>query len=121
MKQQKNKQFGLRMLGWLMVAGLVILSLVKVPAHNVQLPNSDKWLHLISYFVLTYWFFHSYSNHNRQIVIGFSLLGIVLECLQAMTPHRYFEWLDMLMNITGVVLAYINYHWLKIRFKTLQT
>ncbi len=114
-----HKQKWLRLIGWLMVLALIILSLVKPPPTNTNIPNSDKWLHLISYFTLSYWFFHTYDNHKTPVTAGFLFLGVTLEWLQSLTPHRYFEWLDMLMNVAGVLLGLLVFQLLKLRIKAL--
>ena len=95
----------IRSLAWLLLLGLVLLSLVPLPAPPTDLPNSDKWLHLISYLLLTYVFLHAYPMQPSRVVTGLMGLGMALESAQALTPHRYFEGLDLLMNVTGVLLA----------------
>lgn len=101
----KNRFLLIRSLAWLLLLGLVVLSLVPIPVPPTDLPNSDKWLHLLSYLVLTYVFLHAYSLRPGLVVIGLLGLGMALESAQTLTPHRYFEGLDLLMNVTGVVLA----------------
>ncbi len=106
-----------RFFGWLMVAAVVMLSLLRLPDTAIQVQGSDKLLHLLTYMALCYWFFHVYPNKTRHIMIGFMLLGTVLELLQSLTPHRYVEWLDWVMNLTGVVLSWVTYNLLKIQIK----
>ncbi len=109
----------MRLLGWMMVLAVIVLSLTKLPSTTQTVPNSDKFLHLTTYFLLSYWFFHTYFNHKVAAVIGFILLGLLLEISQHLTPYRFFEWLDMLMNSAGVFLAYIFFWVAKIRIKLL--
>ena len=110
-----NKLRLTRSLGWLMVAAVVMLSLVRLPETNIQVQGGDKLLHLCTYWVLSYWFFHVYPNKTWHIIIGFVLLGTVLEFLQSLTPYRYLEWLDWVMNVTGVLLGWVTFHLLKIQ------
>lgn len=112
---QTHKIFWLRLLGWIMVAMLIVMSLISLPNTDIPIPNSDKWLHLITYFAVSYWFFHVYVKKTMYTVIGFTLLGVALELLQSLTPFRFFEWLDMVMNITGVLLAWVIFGLLKFR------
>ncbi|MCX7553293.1 VanZ family protein [Marinicella sp. S1101] len=114
-----SKKNWIKLIAWLMTVALVVLSLIKLPQPQTQIPHSDKWLHLSSYCFLAYWFYHAYHAFKYRITAGLIALGIGLEWLQALTPHRYFEWLDMLMNVTGVLLAWLLYHGLKLRLKTL--
>ncbi len=109
----------LRAIGWLMVVGVIVLSLIQLPATPEAIPGSDKLLHLVSYFLLSFWFFHTYFKHKITIISGFMLLGFCLEILQSLTPYRFLEWLDMLMNATGVLLACVVFWQLKIRVKWL--
>jgi VanZ family protein len=109
----------LRLIGWLMVLAVIVMSLIQLPATELPVANSDKWLHLLTYGWLSYWFFHTYTKQKVFIVIGFVLLGLGLETLQQFTPYRHFEWLDMLMNSTGVLVAFAVFWGLKIRIKWL--
>ena len=111
----------LRSIGWLMVLGVMVLSLIQLPTTPAAIPGSDKLLHLVSYFLLCYWFLHTYFKYKLTVIIGFVLLGLLLEILQSLTPYRFLEWLDMLMNATGVFMAYVVFWQLKIRVKSLLT
>ena len=72
----KNRFLVIRSLAWLLLLGLVVLSLVPIPAPPTDLPNSDKWLHLLSYLVLTYAFLHAYPLRPGRVLIGFLGLGL---------------------------------------------
>ncbi len=109
----------LRLIGWLLVLGLIVLSLIQLPPTPQVIPNSDKLLHLSTYFGLSYWFLHTYHKYPLQVIIGFILLGLGLEILQFTTPFRFFEWLDLLMNTTGVLLAFVVFAGFKIKIKWL--
>lgn len=109
----------LRLLGWLMVVAVIVMSLIQLPATALPAANSDKWLHLITYGWLSYWFFHTYTQQKLTVVVGFVLLGLGLETVQILSPYRFFEWLDMLMNTCGVMLAYVIFWTLRWRIKWL--
>ncbi len=113
-----NKSW-LRLIGWMMVASVIILSLVQIPSPPQSIPGNDKVLHLVTYFVLSYWFLHTYSHHKLMVISGMVFLGLLLEFLQYFTPHRFVEVLDMLMNTVGVLLAYISFGVMKIKIKCL--
>lgn len=98
-----NKYFGL-MIGWLMVVTVWLLSLMplSVPMDSVQ--GGDKLGHLLAYFSMTFWFLH--LAYNRWLVVSlFIIMGLVIEILQSLTGYRYFEWMDLLANTVGVLIA----------------
>ena len=66
-----------------------------------------KFGHLLAYGWLTIWFAQIYRTTGRQILFGaaFCALGVALEYLQGMTDYRGFEYSDMLINSTGVVIG----------------
>ncbi len=95
------------LLGWAMVAGVIILSLVPVPDMGVDLP-SDKLLHLLAYGCMMGWFVQLFHGSERiYYALGFILLGFAMELLQGVTSYRMFEWWDAVANGSGVVLAYL--------------
>jgi len=113
-----DKSTVIRATAWGMVLLVINLSLLRLPATTTQIPDGDKLIHLITYMLLCYWFLHAYWQKPYWILWGLILLGTTLECLQSFTSYRQFEWLDLLMNITGVVVAHLlfNYIHLKINF-----
>lgn len=105
----------IRAVAWLMLSTLVVLSLVPLPDTHTAIPNSDKWLHLSSYFLLTYWFLHAYSVHIVRIFYGLVVLGFALEGLQFLTGLRHMELWDGLMNSLGVIMAICAFKFLNIK------
>ena len=101
-----------------MVAGLVVMSLIKLPQTPVQIDGGDKLLHLGSYFFLSYWFHHAYHRYPWQVSMGFLCLGLTLEWMQSLTTYRHVEWMDGLMNLSGVMLAWLLYQVVGIRIKS---
>ena len=108
-------------MAWLLLVTLVVMSLIKPPQTTIAIPNQDKWLHLSAYFFICYWFFHAYPNYSKHITFGLCLLGAVLELLQSQTSYRSMEWLDMLMNVVGVLMAFFTFVLAKIKLKFLLT
>ncbi|WP_223786964.1 VanZ family protein [Marinicella meishanensis] len=115
----EHRHFWLRFIGWLMVAGVVVLSLIRLPATPLAVSGGDKLLHLGTYAILTYWFLHTHPARPLAIVLGFMGLGTALEGLQTLTGYRYLEVMDWLMNVTGVVLAWLVFYGLRWRIKYL--
>ena len=63
------------------------------------------------------WFLQLYPNHSGLVLVGLSALGVVLEGLQSLSPHRSTELADALMNSTGVLIAWLGFTWLGWRLK----
>ena len=98
---------GWRFIGWLGVASLCAVSLLPPSSlMNTSLENSDKLYHLAAYTSLTWWFALGYARrHWRRLVMGFALLGILLEVLQGLTPERVSSAWDEIANLTGILLG----------------
>ena len=93
-------------IGWCLVLLVIYGSLTTKPL-QLDVRYFDKYSHLLSYFVLMGWFSQLYSRLIQQFywALFFVALGLVLEYLQAFGGVRYFEWIDMLANAAGVLLA----------------
>ncbi|HVY67189.1 MAG TPA: VanZ family protein [Gammaproteobacteria bacterium] len=94
-------------LGWLMVAGVVIASLV--PARTVEFlvgDLNDKLEHSVAYAALMVWFGGMFRK-SLQVWIGMVLvvLGGVIELLQGLTPTRTPDVLDLAADSIGVLIA----------------
>jgi VanZ family protein len=89
-------------LGWLLVAGVVVGSLIPGPAVP-SMGLSDKVMHAGAYFMLMVWFAGFYRR-GLYLAIASVLLavGIGLDALQLLTETRSFDWYDVAMNSAGV-------------------
>ena len=94
--------------------GILLLSTVlSIPIQIEGVGYTDKISHSFAYFVLTLSFllplykFNLIDTRNWfLLMIGCSLYGVLLEFVQySLFPNRYFEWLDALSNVSGVLLA----------------
>jgi len=106
--------------GWGLVIGVILLSLMPPPPFPEiddsflsflfasPLPHSDKLEHLVAYFILMGWFAQIYHTprHRLSYLIGFILLGILLEILQGLGGVRTADWTDGMANSLGVGLAW---------------
>jgi len=54
------------------------------------------------------WFSQLFRHDLTRLLLafGFTALGIGMEFLQGMVPHRQFDGVDMLANTSGVLLAW---------------
>lgn len=94
--------------GWSLVLMVIGLSLMSSPPPVPSINYGDKFAHILAYFVLMGWFAQLYHAPKQRFnyLIGFILLGGVLEILQSLGGVRYGDWADMLANSTGVLLAW---------------
>ena len=94
-------------IGLMLVAVVWYLSLTSAPV-RVDVPQFDKVMHALAYFVQMFWYAQLYRNHKHKLLIAgaFIGMGILIEYIQSFHPMRYLDVADMLANATGVVLAY---------------
>ena len=97
---------------WYLLGGLMLLtvgfaSLMPVPDVGV----SDKFSHLVTYFLLAGWFSLIAANRVSLgwTIAGLLAYGILLELLQGMTVYRYAEWGDVLANASGTMAGVLLY------------
>ncbi|MEZ5442564.1 MAG: VanZ family protein [Lysobacterales bacterium] len=94
-------------LGWLGVGAVIVLSLLPLPQIGPQLPNGDKWQHLLAYATMALYFAQWASTWAQRIRQALSLLalGALLEVLQGLTGYRQMDPLDLLANATGIAIG----------------
>ncbi len=97
---------------------IAFLSLMKVP-HIIpyKITHIDKLQHLTAYFVLTLSWLYAIKkvavvlSRKYIIVISCVFYGILLEVLQmTLTTYRTADYLDMIANSVGVVLALLIFN-----------
>jgi len=102
------------MFGLLLVSGVTYASVANVPAQVTSLVFNDKLTHVAVYACLMGWFSQIFRHDLTRVIFVFLLsgMGIGIEFIQAATPTRNFELLDMVANTSGVVLAWaLAYTW----------
>ena len=94
-------------IGFALVVLVVILSLGPPPAPLPGVDYSDKFGHVLAYGVLMSWFAQLYWDWltRWRIAAALTLLGVVLEFLQGLTPARPPEVADMVANAAGIGIA----------------
>jgi VanZ family protein len=66
----------------------------------------DKWLHGITFAVLSLWFAGLYHRQSYwRIAIGLLLFGLAIEVCQRMVGYRTAEWLDVGADMAGILLG----------------
>jgi len=94
-------------IGWSLVIAVIALSLMPPPTLP-PINHLDKLEHFIAYFVLMGWFAQIYHTPRQRLycMIGFLLLGGLLEVLQGLGETRQADWADALANSIGVLVAW---------------
>ncbi len=105
--------------------GIAVLSLIKINAPVMSVSYSDKVFHTLAYFVLGFLWLLALRKKGTKFAVIISVIafGILLEILQSLlTDYRTFEYLDMLANSLGVVLAFLTFIFIeKKQFKLLNS
>jgi len=94
------------LLGWGMVAAVVVLSLIPL---EVDLGHGrDKLAHFAAYGGMSFWFGMLIEGRGRElrIAVAFAALGVALEFLQGLTDYRTFDTADMTANAIGAALGW---------------
>ena len=104
---------------------IAVLSLVKLGNQPINFTYLDKIEHTLAYFVLCFLWLVSIKKKGMKfvVIIAVVLYGILLEVLQSvLTDYRTFDYMDMLANIFGTLLAFIAYRYIeKKHFKLLNS
>lgn len=86
---------------------MLYLSLANLSPPQIPGKLGDKYNHLIAYAFLMLWFGQLYQ-HSRawfRIAILLILFGSLMELLQGVLPHRWFDFNDALANTMGVIFG----------------
>lgn len=101
-------------MGVSLITAIFVGSISDIPVEIKQFVLQDKVMHAIAYGSLMGWFAQIYRHDLTRLilVVAFIAMGILIEFLQSMTPRRQFEFLDMVANTSGIVLAWaMAYTW----------
>ena len=60
-----------------------------------------------TYLSLLGFFIYSRTENFKKIVYGLFFLAIILELLHVVVPNRAFQLVDLIGNISGVIVAYL--------------
>lgn len=92
---------------------LIVLYLCLQPVKiKIHIHNIDKIVHFCIYFLLAFLIIFTCIRERRRWPYMWALLynflfGILIEVLQAFTPVREFEFLDILANLLGTLAGVI--------------
>lgn len=103
----KNKfYFGLALLWTAVVLFLSLISIGSIGS-EVAIPNKDKIVHFIFYFVFVILWSKAIRTAKFKIMLIAVLFGIGMEFLQQFTPSRTPDAVDILANTLGAITATI--------------
>ena len=90
--------------GYLLLLCVAIVSLIPIPDSSGV---SDKFMHFITYFILSSWFSLIVEKRKSllRVCIGLILYGIMIELVQGMTIYRSAEFADAIANSLGVFVG----------------
>jgi len=100
-------------LGWALVAGVIVGSLIPGPMIRSIAVLSDKVEHAGAYFLLMIWFAGLYRRGVHPIIaVILLLLGASLDLLQLTTKTRSFELKDIAADGLGILVGLALSFWL---------
>lgn len=99
---------------WLTLSLVALMSMLAIPSKQI-FQWQDKLSHLVVYMVLFWLLIMAYGKLWRLMSLGILLafFGGLIEVAQSFTGYRQAEWLDLLANIAGILVAAFFYKALK--------
>ena len=96
-----------RSLFWLCCASVLALALLPpVSADIMPSTGWDKSNHALAFAVMAVLGFRAYPDRVWWVLAGLLAYGLGLEVAQSLTPTRQAEWVDVLADMVGLVLAW---------------
>lgn len=70
--------------------------------------NFDKWLHGITFLVLSIWFSGLYrKGAYGKLGLGLLAFGLFIEACQAMVSYRTADWIDVAADAIGIIIGLV--------------
>lgn len=90
---------------------LLLFATLQPGSEATGIPYVDKIAHFILFFFLTWNVRHTFHHKSmlNVVMIFVLLLAPLTEVLQLYIPFRNFDYLDILADVLGIVLAYWLY------------
>lgn len=96
----------LRRAFWLCALAVLVLSLIP-QADRLPSTGWDKSNHLLGFAVLAGLGCLAWPSRAPGVMASLLAYGALIEGLQALTPHRWAEWADLLADALGVALGWL--------------
>ena len=97
---------------WTLVIIILSLIVIEDTISYIQVPNKDKIVHFLFYFVFVSLWYSYFRETNNKVNLGWyvfftaALLGIVIElCQMFFTTTRHADSKDVLANTVGALLG----------------
>lgn len=72
----------------------------------VWIAGIDKWLHGVTFLVLTVWFAGQYRPLSYwRVVVGLLAFGLIIEICQRMVSYRTADWFDVVADAAGITIG----------------
>ncbi len=95
-----------KILSWLWLLTIAYLSLTPQILSPISFDQIDKVLHLGSYGLATLLVLISYPFANKlHIIFSLFAYSLSMELGQLFVENRFFEFYDLLANLTGILIA----------------
>ena len=70
------------------------------------LAHVDKWLHGVTFLVLTLWFAGLVARRAwGRMAVGLLLFGLLIEAAQLLVGYRMGDWIDLAADALGILLG----------------
>ena len=89
---------------WMCVAAVLALALA-TPGRYLPTTGWDKANHALAFGVLAVLGGIAYPGRLARLLVALLAYGALIEVLQSLTPDRSAEWLDLLADAVGLLLA----------------
>jgi VanZ family protein len=96
-----------RAIGWLLLAGLTIGSIVPMSGSPIPVEGGDKIGHVLGWGLVAFWWLLLAKDRAdaARRAAGLFAWSIAIEAIQAATPWRSGEWADVAANAGGIMFA----------------
>ena len=100
---------------WVILSLVAVFSMLAIPGKQV-FQWQDKLSHLVVYMLLFWLLLLAYGKHWSLTSLGILLVFFsgLIEVAQSFTGYRQAEWLDLLANMVGILVAALSYKALKL-------
>lgn len=104
-----------KLLFWLTLTLVSVSSMLAIPGKQI-FQWQDKLSHLVVYMLLFWLLLLAYGKQWSLTSLGILLIFFsgLIEVAQSFTGYRQAEWLDLLANIVGILVAALFYKALKL-------
>jgi VanZ family protein len=106
-----------RLIQFIAIFVLISIAYLSLSPKPAVTASNDKLGHFIAYAVLTFFLLLAFQKEKRNRIVklvGLSATyGVILEVLQLWVPGRHFSYLDLVANVSGVIIGYFLYFLLK--------